>query len=379
MARPAKDKDKEEVKSKKFSWTDKIKELKKKNPNLGIWYKSDVPAVECIPTGLPSIDWALKTGGLPKRRIIELYGPEASGKTSLCLQIIAHMQKLAAQEKREARIVYLDAENSLDPAWAAKLGVCVEDLVLVQGEDAHTMLNTARDLIHTGECDLLVVDSVAALVTPDELEGEMGDVRVGEQARLMSQTMKRISTDIARTPTIAIFVNQLRDKIGNAYGNPETTTGGKALRYYASVRIDVRKESNDAAYKAGHHAAKVRIAKNKVAPPLGLGTFRIDPEVGILAEYSILAPAVELGVIGHSKGSKSYTYKDKSWTYEGNAINALRDNLELQKEIVDEVYARIQQSMTATSTRTSEEDALKDIPDEEDVAQQILEDNADDS
>lgn len=321
-----------------------IKKLKKKHPD-SIWYKektSYAPSVER--TWLPSIDYALRTGGIPKRRIIELFGQEASGKTTLCLHIISQVQK------HGGTVVYLDAEHSLDPDWARKLGVDMDRMPIIQQENGPMALDAVRELIQDGHCDMFVVDSVAALVTKEELEGEMGDRHVGVQARLMSNLMKVINVDLLKTDTIAMFTNQMREKIGVKYGNPATTTGGKALKFYASVRIEVSKTSDDDAYKKEQHHAKVRIAKNKLAPPFGVGYFRIDPKVGILKSYSIAEPAVELEVVKHESGGKTYEYNGKSWTGMSRFLNALEGDENLQREISEAIYAKMAENTVSMPT-----------------------------
>lgn len=321
-----------DAKAKAKAFAAAVSACKKKMPD-SVWYKDKTSYAALVErTDLPSIDLAIGTGGIPKRRIIELYGPEASGKTTLCLLIIAKVQA------RGGNVVYFDAENSLDPVWAAKLGVQMENLALIQQEDAASSLDAVRTIVQSNACDLFVVDSVAALVTKDELEGEMSDQKVAEQARLMSKLMRIINVDLLKTETIALFTNQIRDKIGVRYGNPETTPGGKALKFYASVRLDVRKASDEDAYKMGHHITKVRVAKNKVAPPFGVGHFRIDPTKGVVKSHSILEAALELKVINHSKGSKKYEYKGKEWTFEARLVKAIDEDEALQKDLMDDIY-----------------------------------------
>lgn len=321
-------------------WKTAVAALKKKMPGC-VWHgekRSYAPGIES--TGLPSIDIALGVGGLPRKRIIELYGPEASGKTTLCLLMIAEIQK------KGGNVAYLDAENSLDPKWAGKLGVDFNKLVIVQQEDAPTALDAVLDLIKSGECDLLVVDSVAALVSKNEIEGDMGDQQVGEQARIMSKLMRVITVQLMKTNTMAIFTNQIRMKIGQKFGNPEDTPGGKALKFYASLRLDVRKASDEEAYKAGEHVAKVRVAKNKLAPPFAVGYFRINAN-GVMRAYSVFEPAVDLGVIKHVKGTKKYEFNGKEWTFESRVIKALEEDPALCEQVIQAIHAKFAEDVPA--------------------------------
>lgn len=334
-----------------------IKTVKKNLPD-SCYYKDGagyMPGV--LRTGLPSIDMALRIGGIPRKRIIELYGPEHSGKTSLSLHVIAEVQK------QGGNVVYLDAENSLDPEWAEKLGVDINRMVLIQQTDAHSVLDQVRLLVQSGVCDMFVVDSVAALTTKAELDGDMGDHHPGEQARLMKDLMKVINIDLLKTQTIALFTNQIRNRIGIRFGNPETTTGGNAFRHYASIRIEVKKASDEEAYKSGHHVAKVRIAKNKLGPPFGIGSFRIDPLRGILPAYSIIEPAVELGVIKRDSGGKKYEYNGKTWTFESRMINALETDPILCKEIIEAIYKKFEETKIAEPKGSVVPEDM-DLPDE---------------
>lgn len=351
------------------AFNEMMKKLKKKHPD-SIWYKektSYAPDVERL--WLPSLDIALGTCGLPMKRIIELFGPEASGKTSLCLHVIAQVQK------RGGNVLFVDAENSLDPEWAEKLGVDIGNLGLIQQNDAETALNIVREAVQSNTIDLVVVDSVAALVTRGELESQMEDHHVGVQARLMSRLMKYINVDLMPTKTIALFTNQIREKIGVKFGNPETTPGGRALKFYASMRLDVKKASDDEAYKMGHHVAKVRVAKNKLAPPFGQGIFRINPEVGILASYSILDPAVEYGIISHEKGSKKFSYNGTDWTFQSKVIKALDEDENLRKEIMDKLYKAWEATTVITQAPEAEvpEPTAKPEEDEDADAPEMLE------
>jgi recombination protein RecA len=248
-------------------------------------------SIEVIPTGSIAVDLALGVGGLPKGRIIEIFGPEASGKTTLCLHIIAEAQK------KGGVAAFIDAEHALDPQRAQKIGVNLDDLLISQPDTGEQALEIADALIRSGGIDVIVIDSVAALVPKAEIEGEMGDSVMGMQARLMSQALRKLTGAIANTNTIAIFTNQLRQKIGVMFGNPETTPGGLALKFYASVRFDIRKIEN---IKAGDLVVgsrhRVKVVKNKVAPPFRIAEFDMD-EVGISHQGELIDVGIELGVL----------------------------------------------------------------------------------
>lgn len=267
--------------------------------------KADVRfKIDVIPTGSIALDLALGVGGLPRGRISEIYGPEASGKTSLALSVIAEAQK------RGGQCAFVDAEHALDPAWAEVIGVDLDNLLMSQPDTGEQALEITETLIRSGALDVIVIDSVAALVPRAELEGEMGDAVMGMQARLMSQALRKLTGAISKSKTVLIFTNQLRLKIGVMFGNPETTPGGLALKFYSSVRIDLRRievlKDGERVIGSRHRA---RIVKNKVAPPLRVAELDIMEDEGISKSGGILDVAVDLGLI--SKSGSFYNYEDK--------------------------------------------------------------------
>ena len=290
-----------------------------------------------ISTGSIGLDVALGIGGLPKGRIIEIYGPESSGKTTLATHVIA-------QAQRQGGIcAFIDAEHAFDSAYAQKLGVDIDNLLISQPDYGEQALEIADRLILSGALDVVVIDSVAALVPKGELEGEMGDSKMGLHARLMSQALRKLTATISKTNSCCIFINQLREKIGVMFGNPETTTGGNALKFYASVRLDIRRmtQIKDGDEVVGNHV-KVKVVKNKVAPPFRQAEFDIIYGEGISKVGEIIDMGVELGIIGKSGSWFSYN-NDKLGQGREGVKQLLRDNPELSNEIEAKIREKIKE------------------------------------
>jgi len=290
--------------------------------------------VEAIPTGSLSIDIALGVGGIPRGRITEIFGPESSGKTTICLHIVAEAQKLGGVA------AFIDMEHALDPAYAARVGVDVNNLLISQPDTGEQALEIAETLVRSGAVDLVVIDSVAALVPRSEIEGDMGDATMGMQARLMSQALRKLSGAINQTKTALIFTNQLRQKIGVMFGNPETTPGGLALKFYATVRLDVRRiQSIKVGPEIIGNRVRVRVVKNKVAPPFRTAEFDIMYNEGISKSGDIIDLATQLEII--SKRGAFYSYGDiRLGQGRENAKEFLRQNLDISNEIEHEVRNR---------------------------------------
>ena len=290
---------------------------------------SVVEGIQSVSTGSLGLDIALGIGGLPRGRVVEVYGPESSGKTSLTLSVIAQMQKIGGTA------AFIDAEHALDTQYAAKLGVNIEDLLVSQPDTGEQALEITDMLVRSGSVDMVVIDSVAALTPRAEIEGDMGDSHMGLQARLMSQALRKLTSQIQRTNTLVIFINQLRMKIGVMFGNPETTTGGNALKFYASVRLDIRRIG---AIKKGDEVigaeTRVKVVKNKVAPPFKKAEFDVLYGEGISLEGEIIDEGVNLDLI--EKAGSWYSYKgEKIGQGKDNAREYLKDNPEISKEIED--------------------------------------------
>ncbi|MDA8132667.1 MAG: recombinase RecA [Elusimicrobia bacterium] len=290
--------------------------------------------VEVIPTGALSLDLALGVGGLPRGRVIEVYGPEASGKTTLTLHVIAQAQKNGGMA------AFIDAEHALDPIYAQKLGVDVDNLLISQPDSGEQALEIAEKLVRSGALDIIVIDSVAALVPKAEIEGEMGDLHVGLQARLMSQALRKLTSIVASTKTSVMFINQIRHKIGVMFGNPETTPGGLALKFYSSVRMDIRKiETIKKAEVVTGARIRVKVVKNKVAPPYRQAEFEMVNGEGISTEGCLLDMGVECGLL--EKSGTWYIYKsDRIGQGRDNAKDYLRLHQDVSKEIETELRAR---------------------------------------
>ena len=287
--------------------------------------------VEAIPTGSLTLDLALGIGGVPKGRIVEIFGPESSGKTTVALHIAAEVQKLGGEA------AFIDAEHALDPFYAKALGVNIDNLLVSQPDSGEQALEITDALVRSGAVDVVVVDSVAALVPQQEIDGEMGSSHVGLQARLMSQALRKLSGSISKTNCVVIFINQLREKVGVMYGNPETTTGGRALKFYASVRIDVRKVEN---LKQGDEVfgnrVKCKVVKNKVAPPFRVAEFDIIYGKGISKAGEIIDVAIELGIIQKSGSWFSYNGEKVAQGKE-NTKKAIAENEALMKELEEKI------------------------------------------
>jgi len=291
--------------------------------------------IEVIPSGSLGLDLALGVGGYPRGRVIEIYGPESSGKTTLTLHAIAEAQKAGGIA------AFIDAEHAFDRYYAAKLGVDVENLIISQPDNGEQALEIADNLIRSGAIDIIVIDSVAALTPKAEIEGEMGDSRMGLQARLMSQALRKLTGTINKTKCTAIFINQLREKIGVMFGNPETTTGGNALKFYASVRLDIRRSTQikNGDEVIGNHS-KVKVVKNKVAPPFRQAEFDIMYGEGISKVGEILDMGVEKGIV--NKSGSWYSYNDSKLGQGRDAVKeVLKDNPELAEEIEAKIVALI--------------------------------------
>jgi len=312
--------------------------------------------VEVVPTGCLQLDFALGVGGLPKGRIIEIYGPESSGKTTIALHAVAQTQKMGGTA------AFIDAEHALDPIYARALGVDIENLYVSQPDNGEQALDICEALVRSGAIDIVIVDSVAALVPKAEIEGDMGDSHVGLQARLMSQALRKLAGVIAKTNAVVIFINQLREKVGVLYGNPETTTGGKALKFYASVRIDIRKGEpiKDGSNVVGNRV-KIKIAKNKVAPPFRTCVVDMIFGEGISRESEMLDLAVERELI----------QKSGSWFYGGERIAQGKDNtrkyLKEHPELFSELEAVIREEFSKGKLVMDENPGLDDDMDDEDL------------
>jgi recombination protein RecA len=313
--------------------------------------------IESISTGAIALDVALGIGGLPRGRIVELFGPESSGKSTLALHVVAEAQR------NGGTCAYIDAEHAMDPVYAKAIGVDIDNLLISQPDTGEQALEIADMLIRSGALDVLVVDSVAALTPRAEIEGEMGDAHVGLQARLMSQALRKLTATLSRSSTIALFINQLREKIGVQYGSPEVTPGGRALKFYSSVRLDIRKmESIKDGVELSGNRVKVKVVKNKCAPPFRTAEFDIMYGKGISREGSLLDVGVELG----------FVKKAGAWyTYEGEQLGQGRENAKLflmeHPEVAIELNERIRQQLREVLSQSSSQEpaGTGDIDDED--------------
>ena len=314
--------------------------------------------IDVIPTGCLTLDAALGVGGLPRGRVVEIYGPESSGKTTVALHVVAQAQK------RGGIAAFVDAEHALDPVYAKKLGVDIDELYVSQPDNGEQALEIVEALVRSGALDVIVVDSVAALTPKAEIEGDMGDSFVGLQARLMSQALRKLTGVINKTGTVVIFINQLREKVGVMYGNPETTPGGRALKFYASVRLDVRRgeQLKSGSDVVGNHT-KVKVVKNKVAPPFRVAEFDIVYGEGISREGTLLDMAVERDII-HKSGAW-FSYKDQR-------IAQGRDNTRIylreHPEVTDEIDAIIRAELFKTGIAPASEGMQETADNPEDEA-----------
>ncbi len=310
--------------------------------------------VEAIPTGSLALDIALGIGGVPRGRIIEVFGPESSGKTTLALHIIAEAQKMNGEA------AFIDAEHALDPVYAKHLGVDIDNLIVSQPDTGEQALEITESLVRSGALDVIVVDSVAALVPKAEIDGDMGDSHMGLQARLMSQALRKLAGAINKSKTVIIFINQLREKIGVMFGNPETTTGGRALKFYASVRLDIRKIEN--IKQDGEvigNRARVKVIKNKVAPPFREAEFDIVYGKGISKEGNILDMAVNLDII--EKGGSWFSYNgEKIGQGRENAKKYLKENPDIMKEIEKKVRDNFEEAFEKSlgDSETAEDEEI---------------------
>ena len=299
--------------------------------------------VDAIPTGSLALDAALGIGGVPKGRIIEIYGPESSGKTTLALHILAEAQKMGGE------VAFVDAEHALDPVYAAALGVDIDNLLVTQPDTGDQALEITDALVRSGAIDAIVVDSVAALVPKQEIEGEMGDSFVGTQARLMSQALRKLAGVCAKTNCVIIFINQLRMKIGVMYGNPETTTGGNALKFYSSVRLDVRRtESIKEGSNVVGNKTRVKVVKNKVAPPFREAHFDIMYGQGISKWGELVDLAVQMDII--QKSGSWFSMGDERI---GQGISSVKDYLMANPDIAEQVEAKVRENLLKNNTAQS--------------------------
>ncbi len=329
---------------------DTIKSIQTKFGEGAIMKLGDAPKVDIdvVPTGSLGLDMALGVGGVPRGRIIEIFGPESSGKTTLALHIVAEAQK------KGGVCAYIDAEHAMDPTYAKNLGVNINDLLIAQPDTGEQGLEITESLVRSGKIDVVVIDSVAALTPKDEIEGDMGQQHMGKQARLMSQALRKLTAIVARSKTIVIFINQIRMQIGVMFGNPETTPGGKALKFYTSIRLDIRRIAQ---IKKGEEVVggrtRVKVVKNKVASPFKQTEFDIIYGEGISHEGELMALGEKLGIVEKSGASYSYRDKDNEKIPMGRGYDAtrvwLRENTKVAKELEKQVRARFGEIQTSSA------------------------------
>lgn len=311
--------------------------------------------IDVIPTGSLALDIALGVGGVPRGRVIEIYGPESSGKTTLALHIIAEAQKLGGTA------AFIDAEHALDPVYAENLGVVIDNLIISQPDTGEQALEITEALVRSGALDVVVIDSVAALVPRAEIDGEMGDSFMGLQARLMSQALRKLSGAISKSHTVVIFINQIREKIGVMFGNPETTTGGRALKFYASIRLDIRRiESLKQGTEVVGNRTRVKVVKNKVAPPFKQAEFDIMYGVGISREGSVLDMAIELEIIN----------KSGAWfSYNGERLGQGRENVKMMlkdhPDLVKELENKVREAYKVTKVKIASVDETEEVEEDQ--------------
>ncbi|HJL55591.1 MAG: recombinase RecA [Candidatus Pacebacteria bacterium] len=329
---------KAEPKKKNLGIDETIKEIKTKFGEESIMKLGERPRVDvdAIPTGSIGLDWALGIGGLPRGRVVEIFGPESSGKTTLALHVVAEAQK------KGGICAFIDAEHAMDPVYAKKLGVKTEELLLSQPDTGEQSLEIVESLVRSGKLDVIVIDSVAALTPKDEIEGDMGAHHVGKQARLMSQALRKLTAIVAKSKTIVIFINQIRMQIGVMFGNPETTPGGKALKFYTSVRIDIRRIAQ---IKKGDEVmggrVRVKVVKNKVAAPFKVSEFDLMYNEGISREGEILALGEKYDIV--QKSGASYAYGEQKL---GRGYDATRQYLKENKKIAEQILKEIRKKLT---------------------------------
>ena len=313
-------------------------------------------AIETVPTGALSLDLALGVGGLPRGRVVEIYGPEGSGKTTLATHVVAEAQRNGGV------CAYIDAEHAMDPTYARAIGVDVDELLISQPDTGEQALEIADMLVRSGALDVIVIDSVAALTPKAEIEGDMGDSHVGLQARLMSQALRKLASNLNRSQTICIFINQLREKIGVMFGSPETTPGGRALKFYSSVRLDIRRiEALKDGLDIVGNRTRVKVVKNKVAPPFRQAEFDIMYGQGISREGSVIDLGVDLDIV--KKSGAWYTYEGEQLGQgRENAKKFLFDNPEVMMEITDRVWREVAPEAEEEIIATDEFTEVDDIP-----------------